>query len=342
MKVGVMLSGGLDSSVAAGMLLEQGLDLIGITMLNWSEEPAARGAAVAKQLNIPHYIVNLKEEFERLVVNSFCDAYGSGLTPNPCISCNEHIKFGLLMEAASQLGCQRIATGHYARIISELDGVAYLHKGLDESKDQSYFLYRISPDKLARIMFPLGNLTKSQVREWAASRGLSELAEGRESQEVCFINGFYGDFLRERMEMRPGPVLDIQGRQLGEHEGLPLYTIGQRRGLGIAAGRPVYVAAMDHESNTLFLGDAEELFAEGLEASDIVWWGPKPDEPFAVTAKIRYASRPAAALIEFLENETLRVRFMKGQRAITPGQSVVLYDGSRVLGGGIIARAFRC
>lgn len=340
-KIAVMLSGGVDSSVAAGLLLEAGHQVVGVTMLNWGQEPARQAAQVAACLDIPHYIMDIRTIFAERVIKPFCAAYQSGLTPNPCVTCNEEVKFGTLLEEALKLGCEKVATGHYARIMEDQNGLCHLLKGVDSRKDQSYFLYRLTPRQLARVIFPLGSLTKSQVREHAARFGLKTLARAGESQEVCFISGHYGDFLRERMELIPGPIMDTQGQRLGEHRGLPLYTVGQRRGLGIAAGRPVYVVKVDVPANTLYLGGEDELLADGLEAGATVWGCSKPGLPLDVDAKIRYAARPAPATIESCEEGLSRVRFSKPQRAITPGQSVVFYHEDTVLGGGIIARAFR-
>ena len=346
-RVVVAMSGGVDSSLAAALLLEQGYDVMGMTM-RLSEETRAvvpnapssvdDAQRVADVLGIPHYVIDFTDVFERTVINYFLDEYLCGRTPNPCVVCNRHIKFDGLLRAAENVGASCIATGHYARIDRNEDGVYHLRKGLDHDKDQSYVLYHLNQEKLARVIFPLGNLRKSETRCMAEEYGLP-VAHKTESQEICFVpNDDYKAYLREH---RPGgtccgDIVDSAGNILGKHDGVAFYTIGQRKGLGIAASQPLYVTALDAAKNQVIVGAADAVYAQELIASDLNWtmWDTLAEER-TVEAKIRYGKRLAAAHV-VQEGGCVRVCFTDPQRAVTPGQSVVFYENDIVLGGGII------
>ena len=346
------MSGGVDSSVTAALLLEQGYEVIGVTMRLSEESREAdddRGCCSIKSVNdaqgvasilgIPHYVLDFRAEFEKNVVCNFLDEYAKGRTPNPCIECNRAMKFGALMQKARELGADCVATGHYAQIVyNEENGLYELKKGLDEKKDQSYVLYHLTQDTLAHFLLPLGGFTKPEVREMAEKYNLP-VAHKAESQEICFIpDDDHERFIRERRPecLVPGDVVDLSGRVLGKHKGLPLYTVGQRKGLGIAAPEPLYVVRLDTENNRVVVGGANDVFASGLTAGRVTWTAEAPKESLRCTAKVRYGRREGACTVEMIEGGTLRVTFDEPQRAVTPGQSVVLYDGDRVLGGGII------
>jgi tRNA-specific 2-thiouridylase len=358
LKVVVAMSGGVDSSVAAALLQERGYEVIGVTMnlfslpkeLCRSEElrsccgrKAAEDALqVAVHLGIPHYVADLRKEFEEAVIADFSREYGRGRTPNPCIRCNEQIKFKVLLERARRLGAGRLATGHHARMKQDPDsGRFLLKKGKDRAKDQSYFLYRFSQAQLSRVLMPVGDFTKAEVREMAR-RWKLPAAERAESQETCFAPlGNYPDFLAGRVPeaFRSGPIEDMTGRVIGQHKGIGHYTIGQRRGLGIAAARPLYVVAIDARRNTIVVGSERDLYRKSLEASSVRLTVLKRFEgPLTVRAKIRYKHREAKALVTPLSRGRVGVEFERPQRAITPGQSVVFYRRNIVLGGGIIDR----
>lgn len=353
------MSGGVDSSVAATLLQERGYEVIGITMnlfslpkeLCRSEElrsccgrKAVEDALrVAVHLGIPHYVVDFRKEFEETVIADFIREYGRGRTPNPCVRCNEQIKFKVLLERARRLGAGRLATGHHARVKRDVDsGRFLLKKGKDRAKDQSYFLYRLSQAQLSRVLMPVGDFTKAEVRERARRWNLP-VAERVESQETCFAPlGNYPDFLAGRLPeaFRPGPIEDMAGHVLGRHKGIGYYTIGQRRGLGIAASRPLYVVAIAARRNTIVVGTEEELNKSGLEASSLRLVAVKKiGGPLTIKARIRYKHRETKALMRPLSRGRVRVEFERRQRAITPGQSVVFYRRDVVLGGGIIDRS---
>jgi len=345
--VAVAMSGGVDSSVAAALLLGRGYDVMGLTMRLWEEGSSSNGdldglsaaRLVCRHLGIPHGVVDLRQEFQREVVDYFVSEYARGRTPNPCLRCNRIIKFGLLHEHARRLECDFLATGHYARI--QRVGAAHrLLRGADLGKDQSYVLYALQEHQLASLLFPLGDHTKSQVR--AMARALP--AAGRpESQDACFLRGNdYRRFLAERLPgaMKPGPIYDSHGCQLGEHRGLPFYTVGQREGLGISAPRPLYVKSLDLARNALIVGFAEELGRDGLIAAQMSYVGGQElPAASAVEAKIRYRARPVPARVWPLTGRRARVLFQSPLRNITPGQAVVLYRGDWLLGGGIISQA---
>lgn len=357
MRVLVAMSGGVDSSLAAALLVESGYEVIGATMNLWPQLPeeeawryggccsleAAEGARrVAARLRIPHYVLDLREQFERLVVSEFCRDYLAGRTPNPCLVCNEKVKLEVLGERARALGCQFVATGHYARVLASLRGRYLLWRGKDRRKDQAYALYRLRQDQLARLLLPLGNLTKVQVREMAARRSFPT-ATRAESQEICFIPaGDYRRFLRERLgdeAFRPGPIFTTRGEQVGEHPGVAFFTVGQRKGLGIKRPGPWYVVQIRPRENALVVGEAEDVWGRALEGEEARFlpfdW---PSGPLVVEAQVRYRGPAQPALVTPLEEGRVRVEFSRPQWAITPGQAVVFFRGEEVVGGATISR----
>lgn len=357
--VAVAMSGGVDSSVAAALLRAEGRDVFGVTMELVSLPPrfclsdelrscCGRKAvddavAVAAKLGILHCVVDFRIPFEARVVNDFCAEYAAGRTPNPCVRCNQFIKFGLLFERARRLGAEAVATGHYARLDRDAaSGRWLLRKGLDPDKDQSYFLHPLSQTDLSRALFPLGGLKKREVRDLALASGLP-VANKAESQEICFIpDDDYAGFLRERCPgaFEPGPIVDPSGREIGRHEGVAHFTIGQRKGMGIAAPRPLYVIRVDVERNTIVAGPSEALYGRSLDATGMNWIAiDRLTGPLNVRARIRYKHAEAPARVEPAGPDRVRVEFEKPQRAIAPGQSVVFYDGDIVVGGGTIDRA---
>ncbi|MBI1802227.1 MAG: tRNA 2-thiouridine(34) synthase MnmA [Chloroflexi bacterium] len=354
-RVVVALSGGVDSSTTAALLVERGFDVIGIMMRLWggagpdgelynrccSPEAVADARSVCVRLGIPFHLLNFEAQFKQRVVDFFLDGYAAGVTPNPCLECNRHIKFAALMQQALALGADYLATGHYARVVQTPGGEYRLLKGLDPLKDQSYALSLLTQAQLAHAMFPLGDYTKTQVRQMARERGI-HVAEKSESQELCFVAGDYRDFVREHRPsaFAPGPILDTAGRVLGRHQGLPAYTIGQRKGLGLAGGEPLYVVDIEPERNALIVGRQGEAWHDSLLVSGVNWIaGQPPAEPAEVSVKIRYKSADAPARLEPLDAGRARVVFAQPQRAITPGQAAVFYQGDVCLGGGLILRS---
>jgi tRNA-specific 2-thiouridylase len=343
----VAMSGGVDSSVAAALLVEQGFDVAGVMLHLWAEEDnrccspvaVADARSVAKQLGIDFHLVDYEDEFKTCVVDYFVAEYGRGRTPNPCLACNRQIRFGRLLHHVQALGAEYLATGHYVRI-AEMDGSYKLQKGADPQKDQSYVLYMLGQDELRHLLFPVGAHTKEQVRDMARQRGLP-VADRDESMEICFVtDDDYRRFLREHapLSVQPGPILDTAGREIGRHQGLPYYTVGQRRGLGIAAPEALYVLRLDVESNALIAGTAEELGQGALVADDVTYVsGEPPEAPVRVQAKIRYKAQLADGTWTPLAGRRARVEFDQPLRDITPGQAVVAYQGDLVLGGGIIS-----
>ncbi len=334
MSIAVLLSGGVDSTIAALLLKEKGYHITGLTMVNWDDSIIAKAIEAAGFLEIEHEVVDLRMVFKQRVIDYFCSAYERGETPNPCIECNKYIKFGALLDIAGDIGCDKVATGHYAQIEFDNNVNRYmLKKGIDINKDQSYFLYGLSQDQLSRTIFPLGNMRKNQVKEIAGKHKITGIQD--ESQEVCFVTGDYRDFIRERTACYPGEIVDINNNILGIHRGLPFYTIGQRRGLGLSVGHPVYVIDMDIHNNRLIVDDESHLYKDSLIAVNNNFIFKKFDDCLEVEAKIRYRASPAAATIN-IDGDKVRVKFTKPQRAVTKGQSVVYYKGNYVVGGGII------
>lgn len=348
------MSGGVDSSVAALLLKEQGYDVIGATMKLYANE--AIGIAqektccslsdiedarqVASSIGIPYYVMNFEEEFERQVMQRFAEEYEHARTPNPCIVCNQYLKFGSLMKRAQALGCDYVATGHYARVErDEKSGRYLLKKAADAAKDQTYMLYRLSQEELSHALFPLGSLTKEEVRSLAQAHGLVN-SRKRDSQDICFVqNGSYADFL-ERYRGRKWPEGDFvtqDHRVLGRHKGLIRYTIGQRKGLGLSLPEPMYVVRLDPERNEVVLGREEDLYSSTAVVDHINLMAvPSLDEPMAVTVKTRYSQKEASATARQTGPDEITIDFEAPQRAVTPGQSAVLYRGDTVVGGGLI------
>lgn len=352
-KILVAMSGGVDSAVAAYLIKSQGYDVGGITMRVWSdgevigdsENPTpdvncTDAKQIADALQMPHYTVALGESFKRCVVDKFIEDYKNGLTPNPCVECNKSIKFGKLFDTALSLSYDGIATGHYARIEQDQNGKFYLKKAADEAKDQSYFLWSIDKNKLPFIKFPLGEYTKPEVREIAEAQEFSN-AHRSDSQDICFISdGDYASFIANHSSLSfpTGDFLDAEGNTIGKHNGIINYTVGQRKGLGVAFGVPMFVKGKDAYHNTVTLCTNEQLFGTELKATRInLLTDIGFDTPTRVQAKIRYRHAPAAATVVRVDEDTLNVKFDIPQRAIAPGQSVVFYDGDTVLGGGIIS-----
>ena len=333
------MSGGVDSLVATALLKEAGHQISGIYLKLWAgpgqEENIAALGDACRRLEIPLQILSLEEEFQSLVIDYFCREYRRGRTPNPCTTCNQRIKFGLLLDRALGMGADYLATGHYARIESSEEGY-HLLKGTDPAKDQSYFLYRLGQRELKHLLFPVGSLHKSEVRKMAARRGLATDSL-RESQNVCFIPGNdYRSFLTGHIPIRPGDITDTEGSILGRHSGLASYTIGQRQGLGLSSKERLHVLKLDAAANRVIVGTKDQLLSSRLTASRLSWVkGAPPQETGNLTAKIRYGSAGAATRL-YLNGDTTEVNFDKPQSAITPGQDIVFYRGDEVLGGGII------
>lgn len=344
------MSGGVDSSLAAALIKSQGYDVIGVTLrlLSANEDALNRKALkgiedaekVARILDIPHQVFDAREEFEQKVVQPFSQEYLSGRTPNPCVYCNRNIKFGALLAHARKMGAEHVATGHYARVMyDEEKGRFLLKKGKDARKDQSYFLFSLSQDQLRSVIFPLGELTKTEVKERAKEYGLG-VFERKESQEICFIpDNDYKKFIKNRFPEAGGngPIVATDGALLGRHHGIFSFTIGQRKGLNIAKGHPLYVVSLDKDTNTVFVGRKEETGRKELTASRVNWIATESlREPLTIKARIRYRNPENPARVLPLSKETVRVEFFGLQVAITPGQAVVFYEEDSVVGGGWI------
>lgn len=349
-RVVVAMSGGVDSSVAAALLKAQGCDVVGLMLKLWSDGDSGRAnrcctpadvdaaRSIANQLGIPFYLINIADTFKATVVDYFVGEYVAGRTPNPCLMCNRHIRYELLLNKALGLGAQYLATGHYARV-RQVDGVYQLLRGVDPHKDQSYVLSVLGQNELAHALWPLGEMTKAQVRELAGQYQLS-VAEKAESQDLCFLaNGDYRDFIMRHApagSIQPGEIRTTTGRVIGQHQGLPFYTIGQRKGLGIAAPEPLYVIALEPADNRVIVGPKNELGRTDCRVRDMHYVsGRVPAAPFRATAKIRYKAREAAVTVQ-PDGPAARIEFDEPQRDITPGQGLVLFDGEVVIGQGFI------
>jgi tRNA-specific 2-thiouridylase len=348
-RIAVAMSGGVDSSVAAALLAESGAEVFGLMMRLWSQGPAqanrccspadmARARAVAAQLDIPFYVLDVKDRFKRQVVDFFVDGYRLGLTPNPCMECNRHIRWGFLLRHALAMGASHLATGHYARV-TDANGTYQLLRAVDPHKDQSYVLSVMGQDQLSHAMFPLGDYTKDHVREKAHQMGLP-VADRPESQDLCFASG--GDYRRFLQNQGvhlppPGPIVDRQGHQLGEHLGLARYTIGQRKGIGVAAPQPLYVLEKDLQWNRLVVGPREALGRKAFTAARVNWIvGSPPGAPVTVDVRVRYKAREVQAVVDPVSPSQAHVELLEPLPDVTPGQSAVFYQGEFCLGGGVI------
>lgn len=337
-RVAVAMSGGVDSSVVAALLKQAGYEVSGIHMRLGSDTMSSNLPdleCTCQLLEIPLYKLDLEREFRHLVIDYFCQEYGRGRTPNPCVACNQYVKFGLLLERALGRGAEYLATGHYARVESTAEGYK-LRKAVDITKDQSYFLYTLGQEQLQHLLLPLGDLSKDKVRSLATELDLPTRSH-HDSQDICFIpDNDYRAFVAENMPLQAGEIVDINGKVLGKHGGLAGYTIGQRQGLGLSADEPLYVLKLDAEGNKLVVGSREQALHNVLVARQTSWVsGESPQEPMEITAKIRYKASEAAAEL-YPGDDGVEVRFIEPQPAIAPGQSVVFYQGDTVLGGGVI------
>ncbi len=357
-RVLVAMSGGIDSSVAALMLHEQGYEVIGITMKTWdyassggekrttgccSLDDINDARTLAVEVGFPHYILDIREEFGAHIIDNFVEEYLAGRTPNPCVLCNTHIKWDALVKRADQLDCEFIATGHYAQIREE-NNRAIISKGLDENKDQSYVLWGVKQENLKRTIFPCGQYTKPHIRQLAKDFGYESIAKKSESYEICFVpDNDYRSFLKRKVDgleerMKGGKFIDKHGNILGEHDGYPFYTIGQRKGLKIALGKPMFVTHIDPDKNTVTLGEEDDLFRQEMHVRDInLIKYASIDEAKDVITKIRYKDKGHASVIE-KDGDLMRIRFFDHVSAVTPGQSAVFYEGNDVVGGGFITK----
>lgn len=353
-RVLVGMSGGIDSSAVCIMLQEQGYEVVGVTMRTWDipshfstpgqsqPDEVLEAQALAARLGIEHHVADVRKEFKEVIVKYFIDEYMSGRTPNPCVMCNPLFKERILCEWADRTDCAWIATGHYCQL-KDINGARYIVTGDDSTKDQSYFLWKLPQDILKRMMFPLGGMTKTEVRAYLASKGFEAKAKGGESMEICFIDKDYREFLKEHCpdideRIGTGWFVDSKGVKLGQHKGFAYYTIGQRKGLEIALGKPAYVLKINPAKNTVMLGDADQLKAEYMLVEQVnVICMEELLRCKELSVRIRYRSRPIPCQVALLDNGQLLVKFEGEASAITPGQSAVFYEGNRVLGGGFIA-----
>src|SRR4051812_44182681 len=369
MKIAVAMSGGVDSSAAAAILKEQGHDLVGFTMQLWNQrrgisvdengEPLPSRCCslddvydarrVAEELNFPFYVLNLEKEFEQAVVQPFVESYLQGETPIPCVACNSRLKFASLDKLATSLGCEKVATGHYARVgFDEATKRYRLLRGRDTQKDQSYFLWELTQEQLSRALFPLGERSKSDARQAARENQLA-VADKKESQEICFVpDGDYAGFIDRYLEAEAqtdrlpaaGEIVASNGSVLGTHTGIHRYTVGQRRGIGIAQSRPLYVLGINHDNNQVVVGGEDELLSNEFTAAGVNWIAlDDPVQAVRAEVRVRYRHTPAAAAINPLKDGRARITFDEPQRAIAPGQATVFYRGDDVLGGGWIVKA---
>jgi len=351
-RVVIAMSGGVDSSVSAALLKEQGFDVIGVSLQLY--EPVAKDAScrtktccslddvmdagrVAKKLGIPFEVIDMRAEFRQMVIDNFIAEYAAGRTPNPCIRCNDFIKFDLLLDRARAMGADLLATGHYVRVTQDSAGRFQLRTGLDPAKDQSYFLFTLTSEQLPHILFPVGILEKSRVRELAASFGLP-VAQKHESQEICFIpdNDYAGFLERSGIAQSPGDIITTDGMVIGKHAGVHRYTVGQRKGLGIAWKHPLRVVKIDHLHNRVVVAAATELKRSHLTAAGASWIQHPKTSEFTAECRIRYRHTPAPCRVVVVSKDRFEVHFEQSQTSVTPGQAAVLYDGDRVLGGGWI------
>lgn len=352
-KVLVAMSGGIDSSAVCILLREQGFQVVGMTMRVWDlphqfsegnvyPDFILKAQQLAQELGIEHHVIDIRDEFKNSIVEYFLDEYTQGRTPNPCVMCNQRFKFKLLEEISQRMGCDYVATGHYVKTEQKGDNV-YLLMGDDVKKDQSYFLWRVPQETLRRCLFPLGNMKKTEVRKFLSDRGYISRSKDSESMEICFIENDYRDFIRQHRpelaaQVAGGNYVDSTGRTIGSHSGVPFYTVGQRKGLGIALGYPAYVLRLNAQKNTIVLGKEEDLQAEAFLAEDIRF--VEEDEFFYskdLTVRIRYHSQPAPCQVQMLQDGRLLVRMTSPVHAVTPGQSAVFYIGKRLVGGAVIS-----
>lgn len=337
-KVIIGMSGGVDSSVSAKILKDKGFDVLGVFLrLGFDQEEDENFARkICEQLEIKFYPVNIAREFKKEIINYFINSYKKGITPNPCVKCNKFIKFDKFLKLSSNLGYDYMASGHYS-IIKKIGAVYSLHRGIDKTKDQSYFLYTLGQRELSRVIFPLGNLLKKDIKLLAKKYNLNY--KKSESQDICFIQKDHNEFLKENLVLKKGPIKKLSGEILGEHQGLPLYTIGQRRGVELGGIGPFYVIECDYKNNTLYVsddGEHENLYKNRFEIESVNWIAKTPDKAFNCESVIRYGGKSIKSKVLKGKKNVYVVELEEKNRAITPGQSVVFYKGDEVLGGGII------